>query len=102
MVSDFVSGISLCGCVSIYVYMCFLCFLLVLFFCFVLFRFAFILSYCVFNIGTYDAIFFLMRENKKIDLGGWGDGENVGRVREGENLIRIRCMKNNLFSIKRK
>lgn len=36
-----------------------------------------------------------------MDLGEQEDGEDLGSVRGGEILMRICCMKNNLFSIKK-
>lgn len=38
-----------------------------------------------------------MRDYKSVTLGGWGSGEDLGVLGEGEIVIRIHCMKKNYF-----
>jgi hypothetical protein len=39
------------------------------------------------------------RKRRGLDFAKWGSGENLGGVGRGETVIRIKCIKENLFSI---
>jgi hypothetical protein len=57
----------------------------------------------LFSYHFLDAYFFPLRERQKGCEFEWeGKWEETGRSGEGETIIRIYCMKKNLFSIKRK
>lgn len=44
----------------------------------------------------------LMRERKGVDLEGHGNEEDLGEAEGEETVIRIYCVKKNLFSMKKK
>lgn len=51
---------------------------------------------------SLDACLFLMRDRKGVDADRRQDGEELRRIGGGENIVRLYCMKKNIFNKREK